>query len=94
MHKLLIIVNSELFGDEDGAGPDRQIAGPSDPDDFLAMVKDQSEGRRTRNIAAEEARSEDAGQYIVSCTVGGDIHRIRPSWRWGFPPLRAPRRWR
>ncbi|KAN0130316.1 hypothetical protein V8E53_011862 [Lactarius tabidus] len=55
--------NLELFGDEDGAGPDRQIAGPSDPDDFLAMVKDQSEGRRTRNIAAEEARSEDADPH-------------------------------
>jgi hypothetical protein len=94
MHKLLIIVDSELFGDKDGAGPDRQIAGTSDPDDFLAMVKDQSEGRHTRNIVAEEACSEDAGQYIVSCTVGGDIHRIRPSWRWRFPPLRVPRQWR
>lgn len=62
MLKLIFIVDSELFGDENGAGPDRQIEGPSDPDDFLAMVKGQSEGRRTRNIVDEEARGNDAGQ--------------------------------
>ncbi|KAN0139301.1 hypothetical protein V8E53_002802 [Lactarius tabidus] len=55
--------NLELFGDKDSAGPDRQIVGPSDPDDFLAMVKDQLEGCCTWNIAAEEAHSEDADPH-------------------------------
>ena len=75
MIKLLITVDSELFGDENGAGPDckRETSGPSDPDDFLAMVKDQSEGRRMK-IVDEEAPGEDPSKYLVSRSVDGDTN--------------------
>ena len=86
MIKLLITVDRELYGDKNGAGPDweRETAGPSDPDDFLALVKDQSEGHRTTKTVAEEALGKVPGKYLVSHSINGDIYELRPLWKWGI----------
>jgi hypothetical protein len=56
---LLISVDSELFGDENGAEPDRQTASSSDLDNFLAMVKDQWGDHHAQKTAAEQVPGEE-----------------------------------
>jgi hypothetical protein len=63
---LLISVDSELFGDENGAEPDRQTASSSDSDDFLAMVKDQWGDRHAQKTAAEQVPSKETAAEQAS----------------------------
>ncbi|KAN0128004.1 hypothetical protein V8E53_014181 [Lactarius tabidus] len=46
--------NVKLFGNENGVGPDRETTSSSDSDDFLAMVKDQSEDHHAQKTLAEQ----------------------------------------
>ena len=64
----------ELFRNKNGTGPncERQTSGPSDPDNFLAMIKDQSEGHHTK-IVDEEAPGKDPSKYLISCRIDGDM---------------------
>lgn len=88
MSAILISIDSELFGTENGIGPERTTA--SSRDGFLAMVKDQTEDRRTKKQAAEQvvepavepageqAPPEEQGKCFGLYTSDSDMHQNRP----------------
>ena len=44
-------------------------------------------------IVDEEAPGKDPGRYLVSHSVDGDTHKIRPLWEWGLPYPWTTRWW-
>jgi hypothetical protein len=74
---IVISVDSELFGDEDGVGSETST--DYSPDSFLARVKYQTEERRTKRQETqqpvEQASLENRGKFFALCTSDNDMHQ-------------------
>ena len=73
----LISPDSELFGNESGVELENPTADLED--DFLAMVKDQTKDRHSRQaqdeLLAEKMSPENRGKYFVLRTSDNDTHQ-------------------